>query len=113
MKRSFAGRLRAAATGLALGFLAGTATPSFADEPPTFERDIKPLFAKRCTACHNRKTRDDPDVSAGLALDTYAATMAGSAEHKVVVPGRASDSELYRRLVIDDDETRMPLLEKP
>ena len=44
--------------------------PRRGDEPPTYERDIRPLFAKRCTVCHNRKKLDDPDVSGGLALDS-------------------------------------------
>lgn len=96
-------------TALGIGFVA----PARGDETPSFERDIKPLFAKRCTVCHNPKKRDDPDVSGGLALDSFEAAMAGTKEHKVVVPGRSTDSELLRRLDSEDDDERMPLLEKP
>jgi WD40 repeat protein len=94
-----------------LALLAATSARS--DEPPTFERDIKPLFAKRCTVCHNARKLDDPDVSAGLALDSYEAVLKGTAEHKVVIPGRSGESELSSRLVDPDEDRRMPLSDKP
>src|SRR5204863_1947030 len=82
-------------------------------EPPTYERDIRPLLARRCTVCHNPKKLNDPDVSAGLALDTFEAALAGTKDHKVVVAGKAAESELFRRLSDEDEDRRMPLLDKP
>src|SRR4051812_1977912 len=79
------------------------ALPARSDEPPTYERDIKPLFAKRCTVCHNRRKLDDLEVSAGLALDSFEAALAGTKEHKVITPGRSSESELWRRLNESDE----------
>jgi hypothetical protein len=87
--------------------------PSSGEESPTYERDIKPLFSKRCTVCHNQKKLDDPDISGGLALDGFDAILAGTKEHKVIVPGRSTESELLKRLNEDDEDSRMPLLEKP
>ena len=83
------------------------------DEAPTYERDIGPLFARRCTVCHSRKNLDNADVSAGLALDSYEAVLAGTREHKVITPGKAAASALFERLNDPDEERRMPLGEKP
>jgi hypothetical protein len=80
---------------------------------PTYERDIKPLFARRCTVCHKASKRADLDVSGGLALDSLEAILAGTAREKVVVPGRSGESELVRRLADGDEERRMPLQDKP
>jgi hypothetical protein len=87
--------------------------PALADEPPTFERDVKPLLAKRCAVCHNQKKLNNPDVSGGLALDSFEAVLQGTKDRKVVVAGKAAESELFRRLGEADEEKRMPLLDKP
>jgi hypothetical protein len=63
--------------------------------------------------CHNAKKRYDPELSGGLALDTFEGVLAGTGRHKVIVPGRAVDSELVRRLVDPDEERRMPLQDTP
>jgi hypothetical protein len=92
---------------------ASMAMPATGEDAPTFERDIKPLFAKRCSVCHNWKTLGDPAVSGGLALDTFEAALSGTPRHPVIVPGKAAESELVRRLSVDDEDERMPLSEKP
>ncbi len=81
--------------------------------PPTYEEAIRPIFARRCTVCHSAKNRRDEDRSGGLALDTWEAALAGTARHKVIVPGRSVDSELVRRLSDPDEERRMPLQDAP
>jgi WD40 repeat protein len=91
----------------------GLATPAPDDDAPTYERDVRPLLARRCTVCHNRKKQNDLDVSGGLALETFEGAMAGTSEHRIVVPGKAAESELFRRLIAADPDERMPLLEKP
>src|SRR6185437_12390793 len=84
-----------------------------ADVPPTYERDIKPLLAKRCATCHAAKKVDDPDISGGLALDSYEAALAGTKAHKVIEPRKPEASELVRRLTDPDEDRRMPLQDKP
>jgi hypothetical protein len=84
-----------------------------ADDAPTYEREIRPLFAKRCTVCHNARKLDNPDISGGLALDAYEAVLRGTKEQKVVTLGNSSSSELYRRVGANDEDERMPLNEKP
>src|SRR5713226_8769910 len=54
--------------------------------PPSYERDIQPIFARRCTVCHNARKRDNPDISGGLALDTFEGVLAGTPRGKVMVP---------------------------
>src|SRR3954464_2031949 len=98
---------------LPLPLLALTSTGLAADGPPTFERDVKPLLVKRCTVCHNARKLDDPDVSAGLALDTYEATLKGTKANPVVVPGKADASAVVGRLTDPDEDRRMPLSDKP
>ena len=83
--------------------------PSLASaQAPTFERDVRPIFEKRCNACHNARQKDDAVVSGGLALDSYEAVLQGTKAHKVV-GATASVSELAKRLVAKDDDERMPL----
>jgi WD40 repeat protein len=80
---------------------------------PTYERDIKPILVKRCTVCHSRSNRDDLDLSGGLALDSLEGVLAGTKRRKVVVPQRADESEIVRRLTNPDPDRRMPLEDKP
>ncbi len=99
---------------LQIGFLLGFGTPlSAADAPPSYERDVRPILAKRCVVCHNVKEIEDPDVSGGLALDSFEALMRGTTKHKVVVAGKSAESELYSRLNETDEERRMPLSDVP
>lgn len=84
-----------------------------ADESLTYERDVRPLLARRCLVCHNRKKLDKADVSAGLALDTFEAALKGTEDHPVIVPGKAEESALYARLIDEDELRRMPYLEEP
>jgi len=97
---------------LGLGPLAPS-VPGDDSAAPTYERDIKPLFARRCTVCHKASKRDQPDISGGLALDSFEGILAGAPREKVVVPGRSGSSELVSRLAERDEDRRMPLQDKP
>lgn len=89
------------------------AISSAAADPPTFERDVRPLLKKRCVVCHNARKRGDLDVSGGLALDSFEAVLKGTDEHPVVQPGKSASSELLKRLTDADEDKRMPLLDEP
>lgn len=84
-----------------------------ADGRPSYEGDVRPILARECTICHSAKKLDKPDLSGGLALDSYEAVLKGTADHAVVVAGKAAESELYRRLADPDDDRKMPLLDEP
>ncbi len=94
-----------------LGFAVVGVSPPV--EPPSYERDIRPILAKRCTVCHGRENLEKPDLSAGLGIDTYEAALNGTKKHPVIFAGKGSASPLYQRLIDPDDERRMPLDDEP
>ncbi len=92
--------------------LAATVVATFASvgaaQSPTYWQDIRPVFRKHCTVCHSTKNIAELDVSGGLALDTFAATMKGSGG-PVVRPKESADSLLVKLLTTDNVKRRMPL----
>jgi hypothetical protein len=88
---------------------------SFVDESsaqPTYWKDIRPIFRKHCTSCHNARTVRDPDIGGGLALDSYEAVRKGT-KRVIVRPGKSSESVLLKRLTTKNENTRMPLSAEP
>jgi hypothetical protein len=65
-----------------------------------FDRDIRPILSDKCFHCHGpaEETRE-----ADLRLDVEAA-----AKESAILPGRADESELIRRVVSGDPDTLMP-----
>src|SRR5262245_26893052 len=74
---------------------------------PTYWQDVRPVLRKHCTFCHGARHIAKPDVSGGLALDTYEAVRKGS-KRPVVVAGKANESPLIKLLTHEDPEQRMP-----
>jgi WD40 repeat protein len=75
---------------------------------PTYWQDIRPIFRKHCTVCHSTRYLKKPDVSGGLALDTYAVALKGTT-HAVIEPGKSAASLLVERITTTDVKKRMPL----
>jgi hypothetical protein len=76
------------------------AEDSVTEDSVDFVRDIQPLLADRCFACHG------PDANARqaeLRLDFHV-----QAIESAIVPGNAADSELVQRITSDDPDQRMP-----
>ncbi len=71
-----------------------------------FNRDIRPILAENCFACHGP---DNAGRKGGLRLDVrdLAVGEAASGAH-AVVPGNVKDSELVARIVTDEPEDIMP-----
>ena len=69
-----------------------------------FSREIQPLFAEHCTACHGPDRQKN-----GLTLDTERGFLAKlkSGAH-AVIPGRPNESEIIRRLTSKDNDEIMP-----
>ena len=69
-----------------------------------FAREVQPLLARRCFACHGPDTQE-----AGLRLDDAAAATAElESGLAAVVPGDAAGSELLARITSDDEFLQMP-----
>ena len=88
--------------------LASLAPCGLAADAPTravrFNRDILPLLAKRCFACHG-----PADQESGLALHLRdRATGKTDSGMPAIVPGRSDQSQLLRRVRSTNPDTRMP-----
>ncbi|MEZ5963030.1 MAG: PSD1 and planctomycete cytochrome C domain-containing protein [Planctomycetota bacterium] len=76
-----------------------------AQQPVAFAREVQPILAENCLACHGA----DPDGrKAGLRLDTRSGMLADLGGYAAVVPGKPEESELLRRVTAPDDDERMP-----
>lgn len=77
-----------------------------AEEPVSFNRDIRPILSDTCYACHG------PDMNAlqaGLRLDIREVALApADSGERAIVPGDPEASELLRRVLSDDDGEKMP-----
>jgi hypothetical protein len=72
-------------------------------EPVHFSRDILPILAENCFACHG------PDAKArkaDLRLDVKESALRSS--EPLIVPGNASESELIARISSNDPDEKMP-----
>ena len=77
-----------------------------AAEPIDFNRDIRPILANTCFACHGP---DAGERQAGLRLDTpQGATTAADSGQVAVVPGNVAASQLLVRIRSADASQRMP-----
>jgi hypothetical protein len=59
-----------------------------------FDRQVHPILAARCFACHGGDKR-----SGGLSLSTYSEVLRGGKTGKVVNPGSSRDSLLVHRVL--------------
>ncbi len=83
----------------------GTAS-SESDAPVDFGREVRPILAKNCFACHGP---DEAHRKAGLRLDRRPDAIGRRKRGEpAVVPGKPDASELFRRITLDDDAERMP-----
>src|SRR5205085_12615858 len=85
------------------------AAPAAAAEPPRFNRDVRPILAENCFACHGVGKQ-----KAGLRLDRPdAATKPNKKGVAAVVPGKPEASELVRRVLSVDADEVMPPPDSP
>ena len=107
MKSPFRGKRACAAGGyplvlvVAIGLIAGTARAA----PVDFNREIRPILAANCFACHGP---DAAERQADLRLDTREGAFADHDGHVALAPGKPQDSELVRRISAVDPGERMP-----
>src|SRR5262245_44377117 len=73
----------------ALLILSGAVCAAAAQQPASYARQVKPLFARYCLECHNaQQTKGD------LNLETFSGLLQGSKSGPVVVPGKPDESLL-------------------
>jgi hypothetical protein len=73
-----------------------------------FVRDVQPLLAKHCTACHSAE-----EHQSGLRLDAGVLVHRGGDQGPGVIPGKSADSLLIKAVIGGGDMPRMPLDEEP
>ncbi|MEO1844868.1 MAG: c-type cytochrome domain-containing protein, partial [Akkermansiaceae bacterium] len=80
---------------LSLALALAVAGPAGAGETPDFNREIRPILAEHCFACHgpDRKAR-----KADLRLDTQDGSRRDLDGYHAIVPGMPKDSELIFRI---------------
>lgn len=69
-----------------------------------FNRDIRPIFTKHCTACHGG-VKEAGEIS---LIYRDRALGEGKSGEKAIVPGKPDESELMRRIVSKDPDEVMP-----
>ncbi len=67
----------------------GTGLPAPSPDPVSFPRDIAPVLANRCHACHGPSQQMQ-----GLRLDRRADALKGGYSGPVIVPGKSAESKL-------------------
>jgi mono/diheme cytochrome c family protein len=73
------------------------------DDPPDFERDIRPIFERHCISCHG------PDKQkSSYRLDRKSAALGRAEIGRPIVPGRPSESPLLRYVSGVDPDLVMP-----
>ena len=74
--------------------------------PIKFDRDIRPLLADRCYACHGP---DGAERKADLRLDDPTVALAPLPSGRTaIVPGSLEQSQLFQRVAAESPDDRMP-----
>jgi poly(3-hydroxybutyrate) depolymerase len=75
----------------------------------SFNRDVRPILSDKCYACHGF---DAGHRQADLRLDTAEGAFASTSSGKPAIrPGDPDGSEAWQRIITDDPDLRMPVLE--
>jgi mono/diheme cytochrome c family protein len=77
------------------------AAPVWGADKIEYNRDIRPILAENCFACHGP---DSASRKAKLRLDQHDAAVKAGA----ITPGKPQDSELVQRIFAEDVKERMP-----
>ena len=78
---------------------ARASSASAADEPVSFGQDVRLILSDKCFKCHGP---DEESREADLRLDLREPALS------VLAPGEPDESELLRRITINDPDERMP-----
>ena len=88
------------------GKAAQAASPPVSAERVDFSRDIRPILADKCFACHGP---DAPNNLSPLRFDSEAHALADLGDgRRAIVRGNPEQSELVRRITAQETSVRMP-----
>ena len=87
----------------ACGWIVACSATARAADPVDYARDIKPLLAQKCFACHGALKQQG-----GLRLDAAQLLRGGGDTGPVVEPRKVEESELWRRVKGVGNTPRMP-----
>jgi mono/diheme cytochrome c family protein len=74
-----------------------------AQDPPDFERDIRPIFRRSCIQCHGPEKQ-----KSGFRLDLKAAALGRGDIGRPIAPGKSAESPILRYVSGADPEITMP-----
>lgn len=78
-------------------------------EARVYDDVVQPVLQTKCYNCHNQRKQ-----KGGLRMDEPQWLLKGGKDGEVIVPGRADQSELLKRLLLPEgDEHHMPPKQKP
>src|SRR5262249_51572955 len=86
---------------IAIAVLVFATTPLRAEERIAFNRDVRPILADHCFACHGP---DKAKRKAKLRLDDRSSAL----DKRAIVPGKPGESELVARISSTDADLVMP-----
>ncbi len=86
----------------ALSFAIGVSVAS-AQTPVDYDKDVRPILAANCFGCHGPRQQQS-----GLRLDLRQNALRGGDYGVVIVPGKAADSKLIKRLIGSEVGLQMP-----
>jgi len=91
---------------LVVGLYVGAVANVVAVDSADFARDVQPILANNCFACHGP---DEAQRKGGLQLHAFDyATARLPSGNSAIMPGRSNQSELIRRVTANEDGVRMP-----
>jgi hypothetical protein len=105
LTRVATGLLCAGACGLILLQWQPVSAISNAETPVSFNKDIRPILADNCLACHGF---DPSHRKADLRLDTFEGATAVRDGSRAIAPGEPQSSEMLRRVRSSDPSVMMP-----
>lgn len=79
--------------------------------PVDFSRQIRPILADKCFACHGPDSDQRQGGTAdsdGFRLDNREDAFVDLGGHRAIVPNNPAESELVRRIFADDESEVMP-----
>ena len=87
---------------LAVGFSAAGVNAA-----PDFKKDVMPILQESCIDCHAAPYKKGTRLrkpKGGYRVDTRENILkAGDSEEAGVIPGNATKSELYKRIILEED----------